>query len=124
VRESMEILLRRWGLRVFAAASVEDVLERVAAEPRGALGAIVADYRLRDGRTGIEAIRLLHARFGADVPALLVSGDSSPPTLAAMQASGFDCLSKPVAAARLRSWLAAAARSGRPVSLTAADAVP
>jgi hypothetical protein len=41
-----------------------------------------------------------------------------------MQASGFDCLSKPVPAARLRSWLTAAARSGRPVSLTVVDAVP
>jgi CheY-like chemotaxis protein len=124
VRESMEILLQRWGLRVHAGASVDDVLERLAGEPPGALDAIVADYRLRDGRTGIEAIHLLQARFGIHVPALLVSGDSSAPTLATMQASGFDCLSKPVPAARLRSWLTAAVRSGRPVSLAAAEAVP
>jgi len=117
VRESMEILLRRWRLRVFSGASAEDVLDRLASEPGGALGAIVADYRLREGRTGIEAIHLLQGRFGSHVPALLVSGDSSALTLARMQASGFDCLSKPVSAARLRSWLAAAARSGRPRSL-------
>ncbi|MEO6743813.1 MAG: ATP-binding protein [Caldimonas sp.] len=120
VRESMEILLRRWHLRVFAGATAEDVIHRLASEREGTLGAIVADYRLRDGRTGIEAIHFLRARIGDRIPALLVSGDSSAPALDSMRASGFDCLSKPVPAARLRSWLAAAASCGRPASLTEA----
>ena len=43
------------------------------------------------------------------VPALLVTGDSAPEAIAALHASRHDWLSKPVSAARLRSWLQAVA---------------
>ena len=37
---------------------------------------IVADYRLRDGQTGIEAIEIIRSSLGVPVPAILVSGDN------------------------------------------------
>jgi len=113
VRSGMQLLLNRWGCQVLAGADANEVLQLLKARPwpgtQGPLQAIVADYRLRGGRTGIEAIAALRAGFGHTLPALLVSGDSSPEQLALMQASGFACMSKPVRPARLRGWLVGAA---------------
>jgi len=71
--------------------------------------AIVADYRLHPQRTGLDEVAALHRLWGPGIPALLVTGDSAPHAIAALHASGHDWLSKPVPAARLRSWLQAVA---------------
>ncbi len=119
VRESMSVLLRHWGCDVVAGASAEDVLACAGSAAAQRLRAAVVDYQLRDGRTGIEAIQALRAVCGSALPALLVSGASSASMLAQVRASGCPWLSKPVAAARLRSWLVQAARE-----LTASSSEP
>jgi signal transduction histidine kinase/CheY-like chemotaxis protein len=123
VRDGMQRLLERWGCRVHAGADVDEVLERIGAAG-GAPQAIVADYRLREGRTGLEAIHLLRAAYGAGLPALIVSGDSSPKQLGLMQASGFDCLSKPVPPARLHGWLVTARMAQAAVAARPDAALP
>ncbi len=112
VLESTRYLLERWGCRVHPGADANDVLAHAAGVPGATLQAIVADYRLRGELTGIEAVRALRAAFGTAVPALIVSGESSPERLAQIRASGFECIGKPVSAAQLRRWLALAARRG------------
>ena len=102
VRDSMQLLLARWGCSVVSGADADEALPRLGPTPPDA---IVADYRLRDGRTGLSETRRLWLACGRDVPALIVSGESSSATLAEIQASGLEWLSKPVLAARLRSWL-------------------
>ncbi|MFA7243497.1 MAG: ATP-binding protein [Sulfuricellaceae bacterium] len=57
---------------------------------------IIADYRLRDGKTGIEAIGIIRSQLGKSVPAILVSGDTLPARLREANASGFQLLHKPV----------------------------
>jgi signal transduction histidine kinase/CheY-like chemotaxis protein len=127
VRDSMRTLLEHWGCRVVAGAGVDEVLQCTGTAGAGPLHAIVADYRLRQGRNGVDAIHELRAACGRALPALIVSGDSGPERLALMQASGFDCLSKPVAPARLHSWLAQAAggttMSDKPASARHAESV-
>jgi CheY-like chemotaxis protein len=51
----------------------------------------------------------------ADLPALLVSGDSAPDRVRLMQHSGLPWLAKPVSPARLRSWLSRAGHVAGPV---------
>jgi len=120
VRRAMSALLEGWGCRVFAGEHTEAVLQAAAEAPAasaaGARGAhfidiIVADYQLREGRTGIEEIHALRAACGAELPAIIVSADSTRERLALIQASGFDYLSKPVSPPRLRSWLMHAVRA-------------
>ena len=115
VRSGMQLLLNRWGCRVLAGADAAEVLRLWRAAPwqdvRTPLQAVIADYRLAAGCTGIDAIATLRASCGHPLPALLVSGDSSPEQLALMQASGLSCMSKPVRPARLRGWLAGVAAS-------------
>ena len=63
---------------------------------------IVADLRLADGKSGIDAILRLRARLGNDTPAIVVSGDTSPAAQAEVRAAGVKLLVKPVVAAALK----------------------
>ena len=104
VRDSMRALLQSWDCRVFEGGDAAELLARLQAEhavPR----AMIADLRLRGERDGIAEIAALREHMGSTVPALLVSGDSAPERVRLMQDSGLPWLSKPVPAARLRSWL-------------------
>ena len=64
---------------------------------------IVADLRLAEGQSGIDAIARLRARLGAGTPAIVVSGDTSSAAQAEVRAAGVKLLLKPVVAAALRS---------------------
>jgi len=66
---------------------------------------LIVDYRLRDRVVGIDVIDSLRARFGRDIPAVLVSGESSAAELALIEASGLPLLHKPVPPAKLRSLI-------------------
>src|SRR3989344_3502617 len=101
VRDAMALLLGDWGYRVTLASSVGEALSLLREAPQ----AIVADYRLRDERTGAEAIAQGRETWGANIPALIVTGDTAPDRLREASASGHPVLHKPVAAARLRAFL-------------------
>lgn len=105
VRDAMRTLLLGWGCRVFDGADADEVMTGALDEGH-APAAVVADLSLRGGRDGRGEIARLRAAFGHDLPALLVSGDSSPERVRLMEDSGLPWLAKPVSAARLRSWLA------------------
>jgi CheY-like chemotaxis protein len=68
--------------------------------------AIIADYRLRDGENGIEAIRLLCRECSHRVPSLLITGDTAPDRLREAEAAGITTLHKPVRPAELERALA------------------
>lgn len=103
VRESTEALFTSWGCRVFAGSSPQKVIQ--ALEQTGSIpDAVIADFRLRDGRTGIGAIDLMKARFG-DMPALIMTGDTGSESLQAIQNSGIPIINKPVAPAKLRAFI-------------------
>ena len=107
VRAAMRSLLQRWGCHVVEGADGAEVLRQVRDDAPPA--AIVADYRLGDGRTGPTEVRQLLAHWGTALPVLIVSGESSPVHLRAIEAAGHAWLAKPVAAGPLRSWLEQAA---------------
>ncbi len=68
---------------------------------------IIADYRM-EGENGLEAIKMvtenLNALFGDAffIPALVVSGDTSPEELSRVTESGYPMLHKPVAVEAMR----------------------
>jgi CheY-like chemotaxis protein len=110
VRESTHKLLSTWGCMVVAAG---DPAEALAALNGRMPSALLVDYRLRGGLDGLAAIAKLHMALGQDVPAALVSGESSAEELARIKKSGFLLLHKPVPPARLRSALAFLFAAGR-----------
>ena len=101
--EGMGGLLRSWGYAVVTAAS-----DRAPAlAPNGkAPDLIIADYRLAEGRTGIEAIEALRSSFQVSIPAFLISGDTAPDRLRQVRALGYHLMHKPVSPMALRATLA------------------
>jgi CheY-like chemotaxis protein len=67
---------------------------------------IVADYRLGDLETGVEAVTLVRGHFNHPVPALLLTGDTAPQRLREADASGLPLLHKPVKPEILRGAIA------------------
>lgn len=103
VRVGMLCLLRDWGCECEAAESIEEAL---ALARMKAPDVVVSDYRLREQRTGLEAIAALRALLGARLPALLITGDTAPDRLREAQASGIPLLHKPVSPSQLYRGLA------------------
>jgi signal transduction histidine kinase len=112
VRDAMASLLEQWGCEVWSAgqgAEAEAILKQAGEIP----DAIVCDYRLPDGETGIDVIHRLQAIAGTEVPAALVTGDTAPERLREANESGYALLHKPVQPAKLRLLLAHLTRGAK-----------
>src|SRR5579872_722297 len=93
VRESMRTLLGKWRCEVVIADSGADMLGKLVAIQR-LPDLIVCDYRLLGTQTGIEVIARLREEFNAQVPALLMTGDTDVEQLREAEESGLHILHK------------------------------
>lgn len=91
-------LLRNWGCACDVAGSIEEALELARIH---APDLVISDYRLREQRTGLEAIAALRTLLRNNLPALLITGDTAPDRLREAQASGIPILHKPVSPSQL-----------------------
>ena len=104
IREGINAVLQDWGCDAVLAESAENALQLLHnSQQRPDL--IIADYRLREGKTGAQAIRQISERLGRDIPAILVTGDTAPERLREAQASGYHLLHKPVSPVTMRSLI-------------------
>ncbi|MCP5265871.1 MAG: hybrid sensor histidine kinase/response regulator [Burkholderiaceae bacterium] len=94
VRMGMRTLLETLGCEVYDTAATEDAV--MALDTFGA-DIMLADLRLRGGENGIDAVRRVRSRR-PDLPAILISGDTSPDQLLAAERAGLTMLHKPVPA--------------------------
>jgi signal transduction histidine kinase len=104
VRTGMQALLESWGCRVETVAGAEEAMLAVTRAPDG-FDAVISDFRLPDDENGTVLVESLRRRCGADLPALLISGDTEPARLQEARDCGLLLLHKPVAPAQLRAWL-------------------
>jgi len=102
-RESLQGLLSSWGLDVISAGNYEQASNCIAQNPM-LPALIICDYRLPQ-KSGVDTIAALRKRWGVDVQAILISGDTMPESIAIMQASGLPILYKPVRPAKLRALI-------------------
>lgn len=102
---AMTEVLRRWGCEVLAATSTAEAITEMPKRGGRIPDAIVADYRLRDGATGAEAILAIRAALNRQIPGIILTGDIEPTRLRQVKASGFALLHKPIDADRLRHAL-------------------
>ena len=108
VRAGLEVLLKGWGAGIAAFESVADSerwaqsCDLAAVKP----DLFIVDYRLEEGRTGVDAIRALRERFGPAVPAILVTGSTMTGHDKEAAAHNFHLLIKPVVPNKLRAMIA------------------
>lgn len=111
VLDAMVQLLALEGHRVYPGRSAEEALAahaKALATGAAPVDLIVADYRLANGVTGFQAIQAIRARIGRLVPAVIVTGDTSPERLKEVTASGARILHKPISGDELRDAIVAA----------------
>jgi two-component system, sensor histidine kinase len=75
VRDATRMLLKVEGYRVITAASFAEAQACAAEHPQIAL--LVTDYHLSNGETGTQVIASLRDMLGADLRAVLITGDTS-----------------------------------------------
>jgi len=113
IADAMKALLQECGCLDVVGEDVDAVIGLLSSldlEPQ----AILADYRLKNGLTGIEAIDRLRARYG-DVPAALVTGEMNIVALRELDRASYQVLRKPLDPTRIRAVL----RSFREVAAAA-----
>jgi signal transduction histidine kinase/CheY-like chemotaxis protein len=100
--ESTTALLQSWGHRVLSATS-GDTIVLVLSEEVLCPDLIISDYQLRDDENGIQVIERLRSEYNDEIPALLLTGDTTAATLAHAQAAGVPLLQSPVPDKNLRA---------------------
>lgn len=111
IRTGMAELMRGWGCEVTVAGSVAECL-RLVGHGQVAIDGLISDMGLPGPDNGIGAIAAFRKLYGDDLPALLVTGDTSKAALQAAEAEHLIMLHKPIKPARLRAALTEALGSG------------
>ncbi|PWC31001.1 response regulator [Azospirillum sp. TSO35-2] len=107
--EGLAILLDGWGYEVvtaLSAAALEQRLESITRPPN----LIIADHYLPAGRTGRDVVERLRAVTGQDIPAIILTGDTTPERRDEAQLLGCQLLLKPVQVGPLREAVEALSR--------------
>jgi len=94
-------LLRQWGMQVRLVRDLNQLVQALEIEP----DVVLADYQLLDGETGLMVAREVRQRWGAQVPVVLITGDTRTETIRELRLSGYPILYKPVRAEQLRGVL-------------------
>ena len=81
------------GHQVIAAPSGEELLQLLVNQ---APDIVISDFRLAAGKTGFDVIAAVRKTFGANLPALLITGDTDPKLMRSMADRGILVQHKPV----------------------------
>jgi len=102
VREGMATTLKSWDCTALLADSANNAIEQLQ-NSDFTPDIIISDYRLRENKTGAQAIQKINQFCKQDIPAIIVTGDTAADRLQEAKDSGYQLLHKPVSPAKLRS---------------------
>ncbi len=100
VRDALELVLGLEGYPIRTADSAA-AAEAIFARHGEEIDVVVSDFHLGDGRNGLELLEILRATASRDLPAVILSGDTSPVLASIESVSRVALLRKPVEARRL-----------------------
>ena len=107
VREGLVVLLKAWGASVVSFDTVEAVEHWVQQPLEEAPDLLLVDYRLPQGRTGIDALSAIRARWpGRRLPAIVITGSSLGGHEDEAVTHDYHLLIKPVLPNKLRAMIA------------------
>ena len=111
VANAWGMLLEAEGYRVATAASATEaraVINHLDEAP----SLIVSDFHLLDGSTGVEAVTDIRDHYGLNIPAFIVTGDTSKIVKDAQPVGNSTLMNKPVNTGRLLAAARIATRTG------------
>jgi DNA-binding NtrC family response regulator len=95
VLHSMRHMLEGYGSEVLVAESARDALKVIALSDIPP-DIVISDYRLADNRIGVDAIEAVRESLDKSIPAIIITGDTSPERLKEVKETGLQLLHKPV----------------------------
>jgi two-component system, sensor histidine kinase len=104
IREGLSQILALWGYTMITAVDIDDAMQQIQLNHQ-IPDVIISDYRLRENKTGVDAIQTIKTKYGPNIPALLITGDVTEDRLVDMKKSEIQVLFKPVSTMKLRSFL-------------------
>jgi CheY-like chemotaxis protein/anti-sigma regulatory factor (Ser/Thr protein kinase) len=104
VLDSLEAILIEWGYETLTATDAEEAVSKTREGGRRP-DIVLADYRLREGRTGVEAIHAIRALFDQRVPGLILTGETDLEFQRMVAAHGLGIAHKPVTLSQLGRML-------------------
>ncbi len=112
VSSAWSLLLKSDGYHVVTADSADAAVaasQNLEAPP----AVIISDYHLRGEQNGVDAVEAVRAHVGRDMPAFIVSGDTSSVVDDAKRLNNCVLMSKPVHSEELLALTQSSAKSGR-----------
>jgi CheY-like chemotaxis protein len=100
-RAATAALFNHWACHVATAGSPDEAICALEEHLRSP-DLIVTDYRLREGKTGLDAIRRIRQASEQSIPAIVITGDIAAPELERLGVDDVALLHKPVDIKRLR----------------------
>ena len=112
VLAGLQAICEAWGCPIVAASGLDAAWLVLGqnSEPPPCL--ILADYRLNEGRTGVDAIVQLRERLGWPVPGLVMTGETIDFLAEDCHRLGLAVIQKPITASRLYERLASFCETG------------
>jgi PAS domain S-box-containing protein len=111
VANAWGLLLEAEGYRVATAASAIEanaLIKHLDEQP----ALLISDFHLLDGSTGVQAVQIIREFYGAEIPAFIVSGDTSKVVKDARLLDNCTLMCKPVDTGRLLAAARYASRTG------------
>ena len=111
VANAWGLLLEAEGYRVATAKSAPEadaIIEHLDTVP----SLLISDFHLLDGSTGVEAVMGIREHYGVNIPAFIVSGDTSKVVKDARPVDNCTLMSKPVNTSRLLAAAHVATKTG------------
>lgn len=95
--------MARWGCEVKTATDIVQSLK--ALDGGWHPDVIFSDYRLDEGRTGLEVLQQCKLRLGSRFEGVIISADRTDDMMQGIKANGFSFIAKPVKPLKLRAVL-------------------
>jgi two-component system, sensor histidine kinase len=99
VLRATRLLLELEGYQVIATANREDALDHAREHPN--IDLVVSDYHLKEDQTGLDVISAVREVLARNIPAILVTGDTSSAIRKLPRDAGLRLASKPIDADEL-----------------------
>ena len=110
VAKALAYCLERFGHALVAGGTAAETLAQLAQPPE----VLISDYRLAGGENGLDVAAAFRARYGAELPAVVVTGDTCSELAQAAHAAGVKVLHKPIDVEAVRALLAEITGPERP----------